>query len=68
MTAAGHTNINPKVTISDITLPSKGCNGGVVLSALGGRILLNQTVDERLAIAYSDKMPQVRKGLFSVSA
>ncbi|RYY88651.1 hypothetical protein EON63_02065 [archaeon] len=39
----------------------------MVLSALGGRILLNQTVDERLSIAYMDQMPAVRKGLFSIS-
>lgn len=43
-------------------------NGGVVLTALNNRIILNQTVDERLAIAYTDTMPQVRKGLFTVSA
>eukprot|EP01031_Cornospumella_fuschlensis_P030549 gene30549-36920_t len=67
MTNAGH-QVNPRVTVSDVALPSKSCHGGVVLSALGGRIMLNQTVDERLSIAYVDQMPAVRKGLFSVSA
>lgn len=38
------------------------------MTALNGRIVLNQTVDERLQIAYTDMMPSVRKGLFTVSA
>ena len=63
MTAAGHT-VNPKVTVSDNHLASKSTSGGVILSALGGRIILNQTLDERLAIAYHDLLPQVRQGLF----
>mmetsp|Transcript_104944 Transcript_104944/g.205877 ORF Transcript_104944/g.205877 Transcript_104944/m.205877 type:complete len:222 (+) Transcript_104944:77-742(+) len=57
----------PKVTLSESSLPSKMCRGGVVLSALGGKIMLNQTVDERLNIAYTDMMPAVRHGLFSES-
>eukprot|EP00595_Chromulina_sp_UTEXLB2642_P001855 CAMPEP_0196763978 /NCGR_PEP_ID=MMETSP1095-20130614/5155_1 /TAXON_ID=96789 ORGANISM="Chromulina nebulosa, Strain UTEXLB2642" /NCGR_SAMPLE_ID=MMETSP1095 /ASSEMBLY_ACC=CAM_ASM_000446 /LENGTH=223 /DNA_ID=CAMNT_0042118407 /DNA_START=43 /DNA_END=714 /DNA_ORIENTATION=- len=67
MTAAGHT-VNPKVTISDTPLSSKSTSGGIILSALDGRIVLNQTADERLAIAYYDLMPQVRKGLFPESS
>lgn len=67
MTSAGHT-VNPKVTISDTPLSNKVCNGGVILTALDTRIVLNQTVDERLLIAYTDLMPSVRKGLFTVSA
>lgn len=67
MTNAGH-SVNPKVTLSDVAIPAKICNGGVILTALRGRIVLNQTVDERLLIAYVDNMPQVRKGLFTVSA
>lgn len=67
MTAAGHT-VNPKVSVSDIALSSKTCNGGVVLTAVNGRIVLNQTVDERLQIAYTDMMPAVRRGLFTGSA
>lgn len=48
MSAAGHTGarLNPNVTISDTPIPAKGCNGGVILTALNGRIVLNQTVDE----------------------
>lgn len=68
MVAAGHSSPSPRVTLSDTPLPSKACNGGVVLTALDGRIVLNQTVDERLQIAYVDQMPAVRKGLFTGSA
>lgn len=69
MAAAGHTGprLNPTVTVSNNVLPSKSCNGGVVLTSLNNRIVLNQTVDERLLIAYTDTMPQVRKGLFTIS-
>jgi hypothetical protein len=35
-----------------------------MLSALNNRIVLNQTVDERLQIAYMDVLPSVRYGLF----
>lgn len=54
----------PKVTLSKQNIPSKGCTGGVILTAYNGRIVLNQTLDERLAIAYSEQMPAVRKMLF----
>jgi vacuolar-type H+-ATPase subunit E/Vma4 len=63
MTQAGH-KVNPHVTISDLPLSSKTCTGGVVLTALETKIMLNQTVDERLMIAYMDMMPSVRYGLF----
>jgi vacuolar-type H+-ATPase subunit E/Vma4 len=46
MTAAGHSVQAPKVTISETALPSKSVAGGVILSALNGRIILNQTLDE----------------------
>lgn len=62
----GHTvrGVNPKVTISNTVLPSKSCCGGVILTACYNRIVLNQTLDERLIIAYTDLMPDVRAGLF----
>lgn len=66
MAAAGR-SVNPKVTVSDQSVPTKSCNGGIMLTAHNGRIVLNQTVDERLQIAYTDMMPAVRKGLFSGS-
>jgi len=62
----GHTvrGVNPKVSISNVELPSKSCCGGVILTACHNRIVLNQTLDERLIIAYTDLMPDVRSGLF----
>lgn len=66
MTEAGHV-VHPQVTISNVALPSKSCAGGIILSAADNRIILNQTLDERLEIAYHDVMPSVRVGLFSTS-
>ena len=65
MTAAGHKVNAPQVKVSALSLNSKACSGGVVLTALDGRIVLDQTVDERLNISYSGIMPAVRYGLFS---
>eukprot|EP01040_Poterioochromonas_malhamensis_P012530 gene12530-13714_t len=42
MTNAGHT-VNPRVTVSETAIPAKNCNGGIILTALNGRIVLNQT-------------------------
>ena len=67
MTKAGH-KVSPSVTMSTNTLPSKSCAGGVILTAYNNRIVLNQTLDERLYIGYHDLMPQVRSGLFTTSA
>jgi len=63
MAANGHT-VTPQVTLSEHTLSSKTTTGGVILGALNGRIILDQTLDERLHIAYTDMMPSVRYGLF----
>jgi len=65
MTAAGHKVNAPQVKVSALSLNSKACSGGVVPTALDGRIVLDQTVDERLNISYSGIMPAVRYGLFS---
>jgi V-type H+-transporting ATPase subunit E len=67
MTAAGH-KVQPNVTLSSQPLSSKNCSGGIILSADNNRIVLNQTLDERLLIAYHDVMPAVRRGLFKESA
>ena len=66
MKANGHTvrGVDPKVSISATALTSKQCCGGVILTACNNRIVLNQTLDERLSIAYSDLMPDIRAGLF----
>lgn len=63
MATAGH-KVNPQVKISPLSLNPKASTGGVVLTALEGRIVLDQTVNERLNIAYMGIMPAVRYGLF----
>ncbi len=55
--------VSPKVTVSEYPL-SQNVTGGVILAAQQGRILCNQTLDERLAIAYNDKLPNIRDKLF----
>ena len=55
--------VSPKVTVSEYPL-SQNVTGGVILAAQHGRILCNQTLDERLAIAYNDKLPNIRDKLF----
>ena len=42
-------------------------SGGVLLSARGGKILCNQTLDARLALAYKQQLPQLREALFGVN-
>ena len=41
---------NVQVTLAKTPIPNKGCTGGVILTALDGKIVLNQTTDERLSI------------------
>ena len=66
MVENGH-KVEPKVSVSETAIPSKSCVGGLILTACRNRIVLNQTLDERLLIAYHDQMPEVRTGLFGVS-
>jgi len=54
----------PTVTVSATALLPKTTTGGIVLVAYEGRIVVDQTLDERLAIAYKGVMPNVRKSLF----
>jgi V-type H+-transporting ATPase subunit E len=63
MSQAGH-SVDPKVTISANQLPSPGTTGGVVLCALNNRVVVNQTVEARLEIAYTEIMATIRAGLF----
>lgn len=66
MNLAGHT-VKPMVKISDNQLNAKTTSGGICLTAVNNRIIINQTVDERLGMTYMDVMPSVRHGLFSTS-
>lgn len=63
MTAAGHV-VSPRVTISDTPLSSAQTVGGVILTALQNKIVLSQTMEERMHITYMDLMPRIREGLF----
>ena len=57
-----------QATVSSKDLSSKGVSGGVILTALNGKIQLDQTLEERAAIAYEVAMPEVRKRLFGENA
>ncbi len=61
---SGGVSKTSSVTISRISLDGKGIVGGVIMQADGGRITCNQTLNERLAIAYRDLLPEIR-GKFS---
>ena len=42
----------------------KECQGGVVLAGHGGRIKINQTLDERLRLLEDRMLPEIRLDLF----
>jgi len=44
---------------------AKSCAGGVKLLAHGGRLILDNTLDSRIEIAYEQLMPSIRSILFS---
>lgn len=44
--------------------PPPQCAGGVRMHALGGRIVCNNTLDARLAIAYEQNLPSLRRRMF----
>jgi len=63
MQQAGH-HVSPKVALSTNRLAPGSTVGGVVLIARNNRIVVNQTVEARLDIAYSAVQPKVRAALF----
>ena len=67
MKKAGHSP-NCKVTICDTKLPEDATVGGVVLVAQGFRVMVDNTVEERLEIAYKDQLPQIKAVLFPQQA
>jgi len=44
------------------------CSGGVCLTAKGGKIVCDNTLDARLRYAYDDLVPVLRKALFDEAA
>jgi len=44
------------------------CSGGVLLSAMDGKILCSNTLDARLSMAFEQQLPQVRGILFDAKA
>ena len=58
--------LKPKVQVNDNRardLPESS-NGGVKLTALNGKIVLDNTMSSRLALVYSELMPSIREILF----
>lgn len=58
------TNAPVTVTIDESTYLSDSCIGGVVLLSQGGTILVDNTFESRLDIAYQQNLPEIRKILF----
>eukprot|EP01125_Pyxidicula_operculata_P012587 TRINITY_DN4139_c0_g1_i4.p2 TRINITY_DN4139_c0_g1~~TRINITY_DN4139_c0_g1_i4.p2 ORF type:complete len:245 (+),score=59.69 TRINITY_DN4139_c0_g1_i4:44-736(+) len=70
-----HTGVKPTINLSEKhhlpPAPENAgpkalttCAGGVVLSALNGRIICNNTLDVRLQYAYEAAVPEIRNKLF----
>jgi V-type H+-transporting ATPase subunit E len=56
--------VNPTVQVSSSNLPDSQTVGGCVLIAHNNRIVVNQTMEARLDIAFKGVMPHVRSALF----
>eukprot|EP01092_Planopodium_desertum_P012109 TRINITY_DN5655_c0_g3_i1.p1 TRINITY_DN5655_c0_g3~~TRINITY_DN5655_c0_g3_i1.p1 ORF type:complete len:241 (-),score=60.90 TRINITY_DN5655_c0_g3_i1:86-808(-) len=71
------TGLGVEITVDESAFlppaPTKGqtegtfCSGGVVLSSYGGRINCNNTLDNRLGLAFEGLLPVIRATLFGVS-
>ncbi|CAM9402786.1 unnamed protein product [Discosporangium mesarthrocarpum] len=62
-------DVKMNVTVNEVPsacLPAS-CPGGVVLSAVNGRILCDNTLSARLEIAYKELLPKIRGLLFPVA-
>eukprot|EP01090_Pellita_catalonica_P016068 TRINITY_DN450_c0_g1_i1.p1 TRINITY_DN450_c0_g1~~TRINITY_DN450_c0_g1_i1.p1 ORF type:complete len:237 (-),score=55.31 TRINITY_DN450_c0_g1_i1:80-790(-) len=57
-------NLPPAPTKGEPLILGRYCFGGVVLSAKGGRILCDNTLDQRLNLAFAAQIPDMRKRLF----
>jgi len=54
----------PPTKDTDLSLTERYCSGGIVLSAKEGRILCNNTLDQRLNLSFDAKIPELRRLLF----
>jgi len=52
---------------TDLAVTHRYCSGGIVLSAKEGRILCNNTLDQRLNLAFDAKIPEMRRRLFTTN-
>ena len=58
------TNAPVTVTVDEGTFLSDSCIGGVVMLSQGGSIVVDNTFESRLDIAYNQNLPTIRKMLF----
>jgi len=64
---ATESTVDPKVTVNDNEkkmLPDHSCCGGIVLTALHGRIVCDNTLDQRVKLVYDELLPKIRNQLF----
>lgn len=52
------------VTVDDSTFLGENCTGGVTLISNGGRIVVENTLESRLEVAYQQNLPLIRDMLF----
>ncbi|CAN6332630.1 unnamed protein product [Urochloa humidicola] len=62
----GKVHLPPQRNARDSHAPS--CSGGVVLASQDGKIVCDNTLDARLNISFRQKLPEIRKKLFSKQA
>lgn len=58
------TNSGVTVNIDQDTFLADSCTGGIVLLSQGGTIVVENTFESRLEIAYQQNLPQIRKMMF----
>lgn len=58
------TNSGVTVNLDQDTFLADSCTGGIVLLSQGGTIVVENTFESRLEIAYQQNLPQIRKIMF----
>merc|ERR1712217_858126 len=54
-----------EMTVSCADAPLQKCSGGVVVTARGGKVMCNNTLDARLDVAFRTDLPYVREAIFN---